>query len=233
MLVITILLVEFIDVSRTKMKSLFDGYLIVDWSANSTPKRGKDSIWWCHLTWDDDSLVINGNNPSTRYLAFKQIREILHSYVLSGKRLLVGFDFAYAYPQGFAKRLSGSVDASWWNTWQKLSELIVDDTYNLNNRFSVAAGLNQMLTATTGPFWGCPESQCNDHLSKHKPKNNPFAEFRIAERICGAQSVWKLAYPGAVGSQVLMGIPYLHQLRVDPVYRKAQVSGRLRQVLRN
>ena len=25
---------------------LFDSYLMVDWSAASTPKRGKDSIWW-------------------------------------------------------------------------------------------------------------------------------------------------------------------------------------------
>ncbi|MGA2716845.1 MAG: hypothetical protein ABSG41_27465 [Bryobacteraceae bacterium] len=29
--------------------SEFDEYLIVDWSANSCPKRGKDSIWYCLL----------------------------------------------------------------------------------------------------------------------------------------------------------------------------------------
>ena len=30
---------------KDKQSPLFDGYLIVDWSASSSPKRGKDSIW--------------------------------------------------------------------------------------------------------------------------------------------------------------------------------------------
>ena len=27
-------------------RNIFDAYLIVDWSANATPKRGADSIWY-------------------------------------------------------------------------------------------------------------------------------------------------------------------------------------------
>lgn len=199
------------------MASLFDGYLIVDWSANSTPKQGKDSIWWCHMAWDNESLIINDDNPSTRNIAINQIRDILREYVLSGKRILVGFDFAYAYPQGFARKLSDSEITSWWNVWQELSRRIEDDEDNQNNRFKVAAGINQALTGTAGPFWGCPESQCREFLSMRKPKKNHYSEFRIAEQGSSAHSVWKLAYPGAVGSQVLMGLPYLHKLRVDPV----------------
>ena len=29
--------------------ALFDSYVMVDWSAESRPKRGKDSIWLAHL----------------------------------------------------------------------------------------------------------------------------------------------------------------------------------------
>ena len=49
---------------------LFDGYLVVDWSANSTPKQGKDSIWWCHLAWNNDTLeIVEIRNRATLYNA--------------------------------------------------------------------------------------------------------------------------------------------------------------------
>ena len=75
---------------------LFDAYLAVDWSASSVPKRGKDSIWLC----------LKGEppeNPSTRHEAMQRVREQLGQLVAEGRRVLVGFDFPYGYPSGFAK----------------------------------------------------------------------------------------------------------------------------------
>lgn len=198
------------------MQTLFDGYLIVDWSASSVPRQGKDSIWWCHLQWDEGTLIANDDNPATRQLAIKQIRDILYSYASSEKRLLVGFDFAYAYPRGFASELATSANACWQSVWQHLSRLIEDDNNNQNNRFIVAAGLNKALTGKASPFWGCPKGQRSQHLSMYKPRQDRFPEYRIVEQGTGAHSVWKLAYPGAVGSQVLTGLPYLYELRNDP-----------------
>ena len=197
---------------------LFDGYLIVDWSANSTPKTGKDSIWWCHMAWEEGSLIVNDNNPSTRKLAFKQIKKILTEYACLGRSVLVGFDFAYGYPQNFARSITPAKEVSWHTVWHRLSKVIEDNDANQNNRFAVAANLNHSFSGQAGPFWGCPERHCTEFLSKRKPNQdaNLFSEFRIAEQGTSAHSVWKLAYPGAVGSQVLMGLPYLNALRNDP-----------------
>ncbi|MEC8241760.1 MAG: hypothetical protein VX084_11510, partial [Planctomycetota bacterium] len=36
---------------------LFDAYLFIDWSANSRPKRGKDSIWIAEGSWASDKVL--------------------------------------------------------------------------------------------------------------------------------------------------------------------------------
>jgi precorrin-8X/cobalt-precorrin-8 methylmutase len=202
------------------MSTLFNAYLIVDWSANKTPKTGKDSIWWCHLVWDDGTLLITDvQNPATRYEAFRQIKDILHGYWTSKQRILVGFDFAYGYPAGFAQAIAPGESPPWLAVWQYLSTQIEDSPSNANNRFEVAARINRQLSDNAAPFWGCPESQQADSLSRYKPTGEPaklYREFRLAEQDNRAHSVWKLCYPGSVGSQVLMGLPYLYRLRTDP-----------------
>jgi precorrin-8X/cobalt-precorrin-8 methylmutase len=53
------------------------------------------------------------------------------------------------------------------------------------------------------------------------PAAQALPAFHLTEqRQHGPQSVWKLCYPGAVGSQVLVGIPYLAQLRDHPTLRE-------------
>lgn len=202
------------------MSPLFNAYLIVDWSANKTPKTGKDSIWWCHLQWDDGTLLLaDVQNPATRHEAFAQIRNVLSGYRHADKRILVGFDFAYGYPAGFAQAIAPGESPPWLAVWRQLSRHIEDSPVNANNRFALAADLNRQLTGAAAPFWGCPENQQSDSLCMRKPKGeqaNHFAEFRLAERDNTAHSVWKLNYPGSVGSQVLMGLPYLYRLRTDP-----------------
>lgn len=202
------------------MSPLFDSYLIVDWSANSTPKTGKDSIWWCLLQRDAAGHYhLEVNNPSTRHQALVQIQEILRSYAGTYKKILVGFDFCYAYPAGLAGCLEGEGQPSWRKIWKYLAKAIEDDEANRNNRFEVAGTLNAQLTGDVGPFWGCPASKASEYLLATKPRGDQaqrFAEFRLTELGNSTLSVWQLAYAGSVGSQVLLGLPYLYKLITAP-----------------
>ncbi len=42
---------------KTDSKTLFDAYIFVDWSANNSPKRGKDSIWIGEAWYQNDELA--------------------------------------------------------------------------------------------------------------------------------------------------------------------------------
>lgn len=81
---------------------MFDRYIIVDWSASNSPKTGKDSIWICDLGEAGDPV---STNPSTRRQAEEQLRELLIKAADRGERVLIGFDFPYGYPRGFAAAL--------------------------------------------------------------------------------------------------------------------------------
>ena len=53
----------------------FDAYIMVDWSAASAPKTGKDSVWWCLCAWLGGRLVVEANeNSPTRQLCFDVLR---------------------------------------------------------------------------------------------------------------------------------------------------------------
>jgi hypothetical protein len=106
-----------------------------------------------------------------------------------------------------------------------MCSVIEDDDNNRNNRYAVAAAFNYQLSKGMAPFWGCPSSQETPHLSMRKPRGELaglFPEFRLAEQNGTAHPVWKCCYPGAVGGQVLMGLPYLYRLITDS--RLAAVS---------
>jgi precorrin-8X/cobalt-precorrin-8 methylmutase len=99
-----------------------------------------------------------------------------------------------------------------------LSDLIVDDDCNANNRFEVASVINARITATGAPFWGCPPSRAGPTLTATKPASfAPLGEWRAVETVlreqgCRPFSSWQLLGAGAVGSQSLLGIPMIHRL---------------------
>jgi hypothetical protein len=67
------------------------------------------------------------------------VREALSQAVR--ERALVGFDFPYSYPAGFADALG--LDGSPWSAiWRYLDQRIEDDARNANNRFQVADEIN-------------------------------------------------------------------------------------------
>ncbi|MCL4554279.1 MAG: cobalamin biosynthesis protein CbiG [Actinobacteria bacterium] len=197
--------------------TLFDVYLMVDWSANGKPKTGSDSIWYCFLEPSEGRSFTR--NPSTRQQAFEEIRNQLIELVARGRRVLVGFDFPYGFPRGTAERLGFSGGPPWREMWDELSLLVEDGIGNQNNRFTVAAEINGAMTTGPAPFWGCPPGTASAFLQAKKPQPWPTDthEFRLAEKaVPGPKPIWQLLGAGCVGSQALLGIPRVAALRDDP-----------------
>jgi molybdopterin molybdotransferase len=188
----------------------FDTVLIVDWSGGNDrgPKPVADAIW---------VGVMRGINPDppvylrNRDAALGWLIQFFDAENAAGRRVLAGFDFPFAYPDGFGQVLTGSKDPL--AVWEWLRARIHDNP-KANNRFEVAAQINQML-GQDGPFWGNAASRDFPGLSRKKPLTpSRFAQKRATEKLAkGSFSCWQLAGAGAVGSQMLMGLPILAQLR--------------------
>jgi hypothetical protein len=202
---------------------MFDRYITVDWSANGGPKSGKDSIWICDLRAAGGPVTAN---PSTRWKAEEQLRNLLMEAVDHGERVLIGFDFPYGYPRGFAAAL-GLEGPPWSATWRYLAAQVEDSQSNRNNRFEVASAINARLDPHA--FWGLPATRRLDSLSMRRDQVRyriegeavGLAEWRevellLRQRGSRPQSTWKLFGAGSVGSQALMGIPVVYRLRNDP-----------------
>ncbi len=201
---------------------LFDRFIVVDWSARSSPspaKPTKDAIWLAN------AKVASGEITTlyfrTRAACYAYLQSELLQAVDRKERTLLGLDVIYAYPAGFAKALGLKKSPPWKAIWQLLSDLVADDENNYNNRFEVGGDLNRRCRAALGPFWGVPAGQSGIFLGAKKDFDYPvitkkavLAEKRRVETRCpGMQSAWKLAYTGSVGSQGLTALPYLYKLR--------------------
>src|SRR5438270_5936472 len=135
--------------------TLFDRYLVVDWSASNSPKRGRDSIWVCDRSASGEVTVAN---PTTRRQGIEGIRRVLVEGVSRAERMLVAFDFPYAYPTGFAAAL-GLSEPAWSSIWAMLrAELQDNGRTNETNRFELADRLNLRL-GSQPTFWGCPPNR--------------------------------------------------------------------------
>jgi len=202
------------------MVRLFDAYVMVDWSAASRPKRGRDSIWYAVLCRDAAGPRLEPlENPRTRQEATDALSDRLAVLLGEGKRVLAGFDFPFGFPAGTAARL-GFSGLAWRHTWQALSDGLEDAPDNRNNRFDLAERLNERLGGEAFPFWGNVREESRRFLVRRGRR--PHASGDLGERrLCdqclrSTQPVWKLAGAGAAGSQALTGIPRVWQLRRDP-----------------
>ena len=179
----------------------------VDWSARSRPsplRESPDSVW---LAWTRKGCEPNRAYCRTRLEAVACLERLLEETEGSA---LVTFDFPFGYPAGagmLAKR----------ELYADIARRITDGDDNANNRFDVAAVLNAELNAgRPGPFWGCPPKYGRPTLTVkgRLRQGRAFPEYRAAERLAnrGIQSCWKLYGAGAVGSQMLLGLPVLHRV---------------------
>ena len=196
---------------------LFDSYVMVDWSAAAVPRRGRDSIWLCRLRRAGDGACrAHLENPETRLAARARLEALLAADLAAGRSVLAGFDFPFGYPSGFAARLAGEA-GDWSAVWRLLGEWLVEEGNNANNRFAVAARLNEHACGRAAPFWGCPSRFAGDFLGQRHHRQHggvALAEQRLADAAGkGPQPVWKLYGAGSAGSQALTGIPVVQWLR--------------------
>ena len=188
---------------------MFDTYIIVDWSAKSMPspkKPSPDSIWVCEMMKESREYYYRTRKGCYEYLK-RRLKE------LSAQKVLLGFDFSLGYPKGFATALGVG---SWYAIWEEIDKLITDED-NRNNRFEAANNLNERIGAC-GPFYGHPKLDLQNLPMKSPgfPFNINGLElenYRLTEkRLNGVQPGWKLIGAGSVGSQALVGIPYVKRL---------------------
>ena len=158
--------------------SAFDSFVFVDWSANSTPKTGKDSIWIAQTSGGAD---ISLSNPSTREAATRHVLGILRQAVERGQRVLVGFDFAYSYPLAVLRRLAGSHGpANFTDLWEAAHSRIQDSGDNSNDRYSFATWANEHWFREHY-YWGFPSRSHAAPWLLGTRTDTTLPEFRLAE----------------------------------------------------
>lgn len=190
---------------------IFDTFLMVDWSGGNdrgaTPK--KDAIWLCAAR---DGMADAPLYMRNRHVAEEWITDFLKAETKAGRRVLAGFDFAFGYPAGFGKTLIGTDDP--FALWDWFATR-VQDAAKSNNRFDLAGEINAHFPGT-GPFWGNGLQRDIPYLPRKglARDGHGMPEKRKAEEQAkGAFAVWQLSGAGAVGSQVIMGLPMLARLR--------------------
>jgi hypothetical protein len=203
---------------------MFDAYVFIDWSAanGAQPQQpSADAVWVGELIPCLESQ--RETYHRTRNAGVNYATSVLVDHVKEKRRVLVGFDFPYGYPAGFSPAIGlPSGLQSWWSVWAELADRVQDTANNVSNRFVAAGELNTIAgNGNLGPFWGCPVGTSIVNLNSRSPgfpfhatSDVPLQRLRIVEaRLPGIQETWKLFGAGSVGSQALVGIPYVYQLR--------------------
>lgn len=189
----------------------FDTVLMVDWSGGNDrgPKPKPDAIWAC--------VARDGVGDTPVYLRNRAVAEawitgVLDAELNAGRRVMAGFDFPFGYPAGFCEAVTGGSDPLVLWDWL---EARIEDAPKANNRFDVAARLNDLFPGV-GPFWGNGLKRDIDGLPRKglARTGHGMPEKRAAEMEAkGAFTLWQLSGAGSVGSQALMGLPVLARLR--------------------
>lgn len=188
----------------------YDSFVMVDWSGGNDrgAKPTSDAIW----------VGVSRGETSEDPLYFRNrqvfedwARNFIDAELTAGRRSMIGFDFPFGYPTGFGRHLTGSDDPL--AIWQWFADRVVDAPKS-NNRFDLAGEINASLPGV-GPFWANGLKRDIEHLPRKglARTQNPFPERRRVETLAkGAFTCWQLAGSGAVGSQIIMGLPVLHRL---------------------
>lgn len=189
----------------------FDSILMIDWSGGNDrgPRPKRDAIWVCRATRDRTDAPVYLRN---RMIAEDWITAVLEQEMSQGRRVLAGFDFPFAFPQGLAHALLGAeAPLALWD-WV---EARIEDSPRANNRFDLAGKINARFPGI-GPFWGNGLKRDIPHL----PRKGNARTFRWEPRLrrtesqaTGSFEIWQLSGAGSVGGQALMGMPLLSRLR--------------------
>jgi len=184
--------------------------LAADWSASSTIGPRAPAPDRCWISWSTPEHAPQPEYFPTRGACTERVLALLGAHAGAA---FVGFDFPIGYPTG----VSGErVLPSGRDLVVRIASMIVDRHDATNNRFQVAAALNDEIRTRTGapsgPFWGRPGRLDLDALPFKKPRATLVNERRTIEdhlRVRGvhAKSPWQLMGAGAAGGQTLLGLP--------------------------
>lgn len=187
----------------------FDSFAIVDWNAgNDTgPRPKKDAIWvGAVLGGIAQEPVYLRNRP----LAFEYLCKLIDAEMQASRKLMIGFDFPFAYPSGFAQAIACVSNKEVWRYFRDH----LQDTPSGNNRFELAGKMNARFNGD-GPFWFNGLKTEIPGLPRKKPKGATHGqkEKRRVERYTkGTFTCWQMGGAGAVGGQVMTGMAVLSKL---------------------
>ncbi|MFB9151330.1 molybdopterin-binding protein [Roseovarius ramblicola] len=188
----------------------FDTVAMLDWSGgNDTgPRPCRDAIWL--------GITRDGTDEAPRYLrnraeAEAALASLIEEEGAAGRRLLIGVDFPFGFPAGFAQELTGADTP--FAVWDWL-ETVIEDAPEGNNRFDVAGEINGRFPGV-GPFWfNGLRRDIADLPRKDTRAGHGMPERRVADaQAPGSFTCWQMGGAGAVGGQVLTGLPVLNRLR--------------------
>jgi len=154
----------------------------VDWSGAASSYGQRKHIWMAVV---DEGVLISLENGMSR----REVVDTLVSMASADKGLIVGLDFAFAFP-------------AWFTRQRGLKE--VGELWAL-----VEGEGEDWLQLCPAPFWGRPGVARPD-LIEH---------FRSTESACGPvggtrpKSVFQIGGAGAVGTGSIRGMPFLSRLR--------------------
>lgn len=190
----------------------FDTIVMIDWSGGNDTGQAprKDAIWAGIARGAESEPPVYLRN---RVEAEEWIAALLEIELAAGRRVMIGFDFPFGYPAGFAEALTGEDDP--FAVWDWFAARITDSP-KANNRFDLAAEINLGLGDGKGPFWfnGLTKRDIPGLARNKIGYENPFADHRMSETLTkGAFTCWQMGGIGAVGSQSFMGLPVLSRLR--------------------
>ena len=189
----------------------FDSFVVVDWSSgNDTgPKPRKDAVWAAGQLGEQTIEPLYFRN---RQRAIDWLEDTISGEIAANRRLLIGFDFPFGYPKGFAKHVTGSSEPL--AVWAMYRDALID-TPKANNRFQLAGELNALFPGV-GPFWFNGAKADVPHLPRKGRDRRAHGqrERRHAEEIAkGAFTCWQMGGAGAVGGQVMTGMAALQRVR--------------------
>jgi molybdopterin molybdotransferase len=87
----------------------FDTVVVADWSARATPSPARPSKDAIFLGICRDGYVAT-LYQRTRSQAMRNIRGLIDGDLRAGRRILLAFDFPFAYPRGLAEPCTGDGD---------------------------------------------------------------------------------------------------------------------------
>jgi len=189
--------------------------IAADWSASSSVGPKSPAPDRCWIAWAASHHAPEPEYFRTRGACTGRVLELLSTH---DGPAFVGFDFPIGYPPsegGAAVLPTGRALV------ERIAAMVDDAPDATNNRFEVAAALNDEIRAITGapsgPFWGRPTNTPIPGVPFTRPRSTGVRMFRAVEdhlKRSGShpKSAWQLMGAGAAGGQALLGLPAIARI---------------------